>query len=355
MSQTTDLPIKFEAAILERNGAPLVLDTVEFRGPLLAGQLLVRVHYSGICGKQLEEISGAGGPDPYLPHMLGHEGSGVVEMTGPGVTKVAAGDSVILHWMKGSGIDADTPLYFRGDERVNAGWVTTFNRYAVVSENRVTAVCTNTDMRTACLFGCGVSTGLGVVINEANIHPGQSVAVVGCGGVGLNIIQAARLRHANPVIAIDTNREKLTAALEFGATHTVNPPSEPVERRIGEIMAGGGVEVVFVAAGTAAAIETGAAAGGLPSTIYVVGVPPKGSVVSLDAWSIHMKKTFRGSFGGAVEPDRDIPRYLGLQRSGVLDVDKLVDSEVPLSQINEGIEKLSSGRANGRIIVNLLQ
>lgn len=349
------IPIAFEAAILERNNQPLVIDQVAFNGPLLTGQVLVRVHYSGICGKQIEEVIGAGGPDPFLPHMLGHEGSGVVVETGPGVTKAAVGDNVILHWMKGLGIDAVTPLYERNGERVNAGRVTTFNRYAVVSENRITPVPADTDMRTACLLGCGVSTGLGVVINEADIRPGQAVAVVGCGGVGLVILQASRLRHAHPIIAIDKDPGKLALAREFGATHGVLSTTDDVAQRVREFTDGTGAEVVFVAAGSASAVETGAVAGGMPSTIFLVGVPPKGSTVMLDAWSIHMKKTFTGSFGGGVLPDRDIPSYLGLQRAGTLDLDKLVDFEVPLSQINEGIEQLREGRASGRIIVNLLE
>ena len=142
---TVRYPLRFKAAILEYNNRPLTIDEVTFSGPLGPGQILVRIYYSGICGKQIEEIKGIAGPDRYLPHLLGHEGSGVVIDIGPGVNKVAPGDYVVLHWLKGSGMDAQTPVYTRNGKRVNAGWITTFNEYGVVSENRVTSIPKDTN------------------------------------------------------------------------------------------------------------------------------------------------------------------------------------------------------------------
>ena len=151
---------------MEKNSSPLVFHEITFNGPLKDGQVLVKLFYSGICGKQIEEIDGLGGPDPFLPHMLGHEGTGEVLHIGPEVCKVKVGDTVVMHWMKGSGIHSETPIYESDDQKINAGWVTTFNDHAVVSENRVTKISQDTDMKTGALFGCAVTTGMGVVMNE---------------------------------------------------------------------------------------------------------------------------------------------------------------------------------------------
>ena len=164
-------PIKFNAAVLEKNCTPLVIREVTFKGPLKTGQVLVKLYYSGICGKQIEEIDGLGGPDPYIPHLLGHEGTGKIIDTGPAVNKVNIGDTVVLHWMKGSGINSETPIYEYSNRRINAGWVTTFNENAIVSENRITKIPANTDMKSGALFGCAVTTGVGVVMNEISIKP----------------------------------------------------------------------------------------------------------------------------------------------------------------------------------------
>src|SRR5262249_32148541 len=157
------------------------------------GQVLVKIQQSGICGAQLGEIAGVKGPDKFLPHLLGHEGGGVVEDVGPGVSHVKKGDHVVLHWRKGVGIQAK-PSNYRWMERVvNAGWVTTFSEYTVASENRVTPIPKDIPFDIASLMGCAVTTALGLINNDAQVKIGQSVAVLGCGGVGLNMVQGAAL------------------------------------------------------------------------------------------------------------------------------------------------------------------
>ena len=182
---------------------------VELEMPSLdVGQVLVKVEYSGICGKQLDEISGKQGPDPYLPHLLGHEGGGIVAEIGPGVRKVSAGDHVVVHWTKGAGIDSAPPRFKWDGAVISAGWATTFSDYTIVSENRLTTVPKDLRLDVAALLGCAVTTGLGIVFNNAQLMPGQSIAVFGVGGVGLNVVQGAALVNAYPIVAVDLTDDK---------------------------------------------------------------------------------------------------------------------------------------------------
>ena len=172
-----------KAAILAESKQPLIVDDITLPDNLEFGQVLVDIHYSGICGAQINEIDAAKGPDKFLPHLLGHEGSGVVREVGPGVTTVKVDDHVVLHWRPSKGIQSPTPKYTWNGKTVNAGWVTTFNEQAIISENRLTVIPDSFDMRIAPLFGCSVTTAFGVVNNDAQIKIGQSVVIFGIGGV----------------------------------------------------------------------------------------------------------------------------------------------------------------------------
>lgn len=348
-----EYPINFKAAILERNNAPLVVDEVTFPGPLEAGQVLVQIHYSGICGKQIEEIQGTGGSDPYLPHMLGHEGSGVVIDVGPCVRKVVPGDHVVLHWLKGNGIDATTPVYTRAGKRVNAGWITTFNEYGVISENRITPIPKEADLAVACLLGCAVTTGVGVILNDANLRPSESVAVFGCGGVGLSAVQGAALVRGYPIIAVDRNTKSLDLALKFGASHGICSDCNDVLGEIRRITGGEGVKSVIVTLTDSQMIEVAVQASSIPGFVIQVGVPPAGTKITVDALGIHRKRTFLGSCGGGTVPDRDISTYLDLHHKGHLKLKELITNIVSLDQINHGISSLLSGRP-GRCVVRMI-
>ena len=216
------IPLKMRAAIIEKQCAPLVVDEVGLPETLGPGQALVKVFYSGICGSQLGEISGVKGDDRFLPHLLGHEGSGEVLETGPGVQLFQRGDQVVMHWRKGIGLEGAPPVYTWRGKVLNAGFVTTFNQYAIVSENRLTRLPDGLPMEIGPLLGCAVTTGLGVINNNAKVRIGESVLVLGSGGVGLNIIQGAKMCSAYPIIAVDVYANRLKMAAKFGATHLVN-------------------------------------------------------------------------------------------------------------------------------------
>ena len=194
--------MKTQAAILTETGKPLVLADVVVPD-LKPGQVLVEIAYSGACGTQVAEWRGEKGRDPWLPHCLGHEGTGIVLDVGTKVSKVQAGDKVVLSWIKGQGIEAGGSVYLWDNKEINAGAVTTFQRHAVVSENRLTLVPDGLALDLAVLLGCAAPTGMGSVLNVLKVCPGDSIAVFGAGGVGLNAILAAALSGASTIIGID--------------------------------------------------------------------------------------------------------------------------------------------------------
>jgi S-(hydroxymethyl)glutathione dehydrogenase/alcohol dehydrogenase len=324
---------------------------VTFDGPLQAGQVLVKLAYSGICGKQLDEIDERSGPDPWLPHMLGHEGSGRVVACGSGVTKVQPGDHAVLHWLASSGLAADTPLYHQDGTRINAGAITTFNEYAVVPENRLTRIDARSDLRAACLFGCVATTGTGAVFNDAALRPGQSLAVFGCGGVGLCVIMAGVAAGANPIIAVDTRDEALQAARKFGAHHAIDATSREFPDAIRALTANRGVDCAIVTAASATALQAASDVAAAPSRVIMVGVPPPGDSVRVSALDVHRGKTLTGSYGGGTCPDRHIPEYLELQRTGRIDYSALIAKLIPLDAINEGIKAVRNSLA-GRCVID---
>ncbi len=213
--------MKTQAALLVQTGQPLVLADIETPA-LKPGQVLVEIAYSGACGTQVMEWRGDKGEDKWVPHCLGHEGTGTVLEAGSAVTKVKAGDKVVLSWIKGSGIEAGGAVYDWDGKKVNAGGVTTFQRHAVVSENRLTLLPPDMPMDVAVLLGCAAPTGMGAVYNVLKVQPGDAVAVFGTGGIGLNALMAAALAGAMPVIGIDPNPTRRALAQLYGATHVID-------------------------------------------------------------------------------------------------------------------------------------
>lgn len=340
------------AAILVQLKQPLEVAEIDLPARLEPGQVLVRLITSGICGSQIGEIDGAKGEDKFLPHLLGHEGCGIVEETGPGVRHVAAGDKVVLHWRKSRGIEAVPAAYSWNGRRVNAGWVTTFNNYAVVSENRLTTVAADTDPEVAALFGCAVTTGIGVVVNNARLGIGESVVVFGAGGVGLNIVQAAAMVSAWPVIAVDLYDNRLALARAFGATHTINAATQDAGGAIQEIVGPRGLDVFIDNTGQPSVIELGYGLVKPQGRVVLVGVPKAGQASRLFTLPLHFGKVLTGSHGGETVPERDIPRYLELFNRGRLELKSLVTARFPLERVNEAIAGIRDGSIAGRCMID---
>ena len=335
--------MKTAAAVLVELGQPLELAELEIP-PLKLGQVLVEVVFSGICHTQLLEIRGYRGEDRFLPHCLGHEGSGIVCQAGPSVTKVKPGDRVILSWIKGSGADVPGTTYRWGDRTVNAGAITTFSRYSVISENRLTILPEGIPMREAAALGCAVPTGLGAVFNTARPRPGQSIAIFGVGGIGLCSVAAAAISGCWPIIAVDVRSEKLELARQLGATHGINAESDNVVDAITHLCPGG-VDFAIEASGRpevmVQALESVCNQGG---TAVVIGNARQGEYMQLDPKQLNLGKRLLGTWGGDNWPDRDYPRYCKLLSSGKLDLKPLLKRAYALREINDAIDDLEAGQ-----------
>lgn len=284
-----------QAAILVDPKKSIVIDDIEIP-PLQPGQVLIDIQYSGICHTQLLEVRGRRGKDPFLPHCLGHEGSGIVKEVGPKVEKVKPGDHVILSWIKGSGANVAGTKYVWKNQTVNAGAITTFSHYSVISENRLTVISKDFPLKEAALLGCAVPTGLGVIFNTARPSPGQSLAVFGCGGIGLCAIQGASISGCVPIIAIDIRPEKLKIAKKMGAHHCIDASSQDP---VSEIQSIGPLDFAIESSGSPIAmkqaIQSVRPQGG---RAIIVGNAQHGSELALDPKEFNMGKQIFGTWGG---------------------------------------------------------
>ncbi|OGV61840.1 MAG: dehydrogenase [Lentisphaerae bacterium RIFOXYC12_FULL_60_16] len=342
--------MKAMAAILVESGKPLVLEEIEIPA-LRFGQVLVKVICSGICGAQINEIDAVKGPDKFLPHLFGHEATADVLECGEGVTSVKPGDRVVMHWRKGAGLQAPTPKYRSKVGVVNAGWVTTFNTHAVISENRLTPVPKDFDVESGALLGCAVTTALGVLNNDAGIRAGESLVILGTGGVGLSLVQGGVLVGAHPIVAMDVYQSKLDLARTLGATDCVCARSGDVAAAIRAVVGPGGADVVVDNTGNRQVIEMAYEITAAQGRTILVGVPRKGDKASFDTLPLHFRKVLTGSEGGGTRPEVDIPRYVRLCQAGKLDLKRLVTNRYQFEQINGAIEDLRAGKVAGRCMV----
>ena len=340
-----------KAAILVAQNSDLVVAEVNLP-ELGVGQVLVKVAWSGICGKQLEEIDGKRGEDPYLPHLLGHEGAGEVIEVGAGVSKVKSGDHVVMHWMKSAGIDSAPPRFIWDGTEVSAGCVTTFSEYTVVSENRLTPIPTDVPLDVASLLGCAVITGLGIAFNDAELKPGQSIAIFGVGGIGLNVVQGAALVNAHPIVAIDLYDHKLEMASAFGATHGCNSSNGDAKSLLMDLSGGRGFDVTVDTTGDTRVRQLAYETTTNTGKTILAGVPPIDAEISIDSFPLHFGRQIFGSHGGSSQPDGDIPRYLQLYRLGKLNLEGLITHRRRLDEINEAVAIVRDGQV-GRCVISM--
>ena len=342
-----------KAAILVESNKPLVIDEIQYPSELQYGQVLVKILYSGICGAQLNEINASKGPDKFLPHLLGHEGSGIVLKTGPGVSTIKQGDHVVLHWRPSSGIQAPPAKYYWDGKVVNAGWVTTFNDHAIISENRLTTIPKDFDMRIAPLFGCAVTTAVGVINNDAKVKIGQSVVIFGMGGVGINLAQSAAMVSANPIIGIDINDQKLVLGKKFGMTYGFNGKTDTdIDDKIKAIVGSKGADVVIDTTGNPRIIEQAYNLTNPDGKTILVGVPKKGENINIYSLPLHFNKQLTGSHGGDAIPDIEIPRLINLMKVGKMTLEGLITHEFSLDEINVALDTMRKGDC-GRILIKM--
>ena len=346
------LPTKTLAAILLEQKKPLVVAEIDLPKDLAVGQVLVEFFYSGICGSQLGEIDGVKGLDKWLPHLLGHEASGKVLAIGPGVKHVVPGQNVVAHWRLGKGIEASTPKYNWNGNVVNAGWVTTFNQYAIISENRLTPIPSQVDVKIAALYGCAVTTGLGTIENKARVRFGDTVVVFGAGGIGLNLIQGASLAGAAQIVAVDLYSNRLELAKQFGATDVINGSDVDAFTAIDDALNGEAADVFIDNTGRPDVIARGYQVIKSTGQLVLVGVPKKAAETQFFTLDLHFGKSLTGTTGGESHPHEDIPRYMRLFKRRNVSLAPLITEVAPLHQVNHLIEGMKSGRTAGRCLID---
>ena len=338
------------AAVLEKLGQPLVIKDLELPR-LLGGQVLTKVLFSGVCRSQVMEVRGGRGSDPWLPHLLGHEGSGIVVAVGAGVTKVKPGDEVILGWVKGEGLDAPGAQYTCDGQIINSGRVTTFSNYSIVSESRLVKKPAGLPFDTAILFGCALPTGAGMVLNELKPTSDSSVVVLGLGGIGLSALIALKAIGIKMIIAVDISDDKLELAKQLGATHVFNSANEAFRQTVLELT-NGGADICVESGGQAATIELGFSLirkGG--GKLLFASHPPEGEMIRLTPHDLISGKQIAGSWGGATLPDRDIPAMFEIFQSANILLGSLLTKRYSLEQINEALDDLEAGTVFRPLIV----
>ena len=336
--------MKTPAAILVEQRKPLVIDEVEVPA-LKRGQVLVEIHATRVCGSQIGEIDGVKGPDKFLPHLLGHEAGAVVLEVGADVTHVAPGDRVVCHWRPGAGIDAGGSIYKWNGRDVNAGPITTFQKYAVISENRLTKVPPDTDFELCCLLADTLTTGFGIINNDAEVKAGESVVIFGVGGIGLGVVLGAKLAGADPIIGIDLHDHKLAKAAGYGLTHQINASRENAAERVKEIL-GGLADVTIDGTGSPIVIETAYDLAKLRGGRCVLfGVMPSDQRVSIHTLPLHFGRLLTGSEGGQSRPDKDIPEILRILAKKKIDWRGFLTHRGSLQDCNHLVETLRRGLA----------
>ena len=360
--------MKTRAAVCRAFGAPLSIEDVELAEPG-PGEIRVKIAACAICHSDIFYIDGAWGGD--LPAIYGHEAAGVIESVGPGVRRLKAGDPVVATLIRSCGacpacsegapvfceevfpLDRQSPLRDRdGASIVHGMRIGAFAEHVVVDASQVAVIPRDIPLDSASLISCGVITGMGAVVNTAAVRPGSSVVVIGCGGVGLNSVQGARIAGAAPIIAVDVADAKLEAARAFGATHFINAKRDDVAARVGEFTGGRKADYVFVTVGVAGATEQAVKLMKRNGATVLVGMPPSGVTSTIDPGSLAADgQRILGSKMGSARLPVDVPRIVELYREGRLKLDELISGRYPLERINDAVASSRSGAALRNVIV----
>ena len=357
-----------KAAVCREHGKPLTIEELTLDPPANE-EIRIKVAACAICHSDILYWSGGWGGT--LPAVYGHETAGVVAEVGPNVSAVEVGDHVVVTLVRSCGTchycargqqhlcEGDFALYHEtrlhdadGNPVLQALNTAGFAEEVVVHQSQVVKIAKDVALDSASLMACGVITGLGAVTNTAQIPYGSSVAVIGCGGVGLNCVQGARLSGASPLIAIDLVDSKLEAANEFGATHTINPSKEDAAERVRALTNGRGADYVMMAAGSGKAIEQGLELIGRGGTLVLVGMPASGVKMIVEAANFAGdSQTILGSKMGSTRLQVDIPKLVELYKEGRLMLDELITRRYPLEEINEAMAAVERGEALRNVIV----
>ena len=346
----------FKAAVLFKQKKKLKIIKIRPQRSLLKGQVLVKIMYSGICGSQLGEISGVKGKDNFLPHLLGHEATGIVKEIGPGVKNFKKLNKVILHWKISKGIDAVNPFYFYKDKKINSGKVTTFSQYSIVSENRLTKIPKDLSFKNSVIFGCAATTGFGVVNKDAKIKKGENVMIFGCGGVGLSVLQAASINKAKNILIVDKNKKQLLFSKKCGATNTFLFKNNftKLNKLVNKLTENKRFDTFIDTTGNKKIIEFGLSvikpANG---KLVLVGVQKFNEKISFNTLQIQLGKKIIGTHGGKTKPHKDIPKINNLFKINNVNINKFYTKIYSLNDINKAIFDMRNGRIQGRCLIKM--
>ena len=353
--------MKTQAAVFRRPHEPLAIEDVDL-GPLKAQDVLVEIAASGVCHSDVHVYEGL--RDWPTPMVMGHEGAGVVQEVGEGVSNVKPGDRVVMAMQSACGhcrqcaagrscvtfahpfgtlYDGGTRLSRDGESYYHFAAAATFARHAITHYSNAIPVPDDVSFETACLVGCGVPTGLGAAVNTAKVERGSVAVVIGCGGVGLNVIQGCRLMGAGKIIAADTRPEKLALAEAFGATDTIDASKNDVPKTVMEITGGRGADFGFEVIGKVETyLQMFQCLGRRGQGVFVGGAGP-GAEITLPASEIYMGKGIRGSLGGEAIPARDFPWIFDLYKTGQIKLDELVTRRAKLEDVTDAMINLAKG------------
>jgi len=368
--------MKVKAAVAHKASAPLTIETVDLDGPR-AGELLVEIRATGICHTDEFTRSGAD-PEGLFPAILGHEGAGVVVDIGPGVTSLKKGDHVIplytpecrqceyclsgktnlcqaIRTTQGQGVMPDGSSRFSvGGERVfHYMGTSTFANYTVVPEIALAKIREDAPFDKVCYIGCGVTTGIGAVINTAKVEPGANVVVFGLGGIGLNVIQGARLAGANMIVGVDLNDARKPLAEKFGMTHFVNPKEvggDLVPYLVN--LTKGGADYSFECIGNVdvmrQALECCHKGWGVS---VIIGVAGAGQEIKTRPFQLVTGRVWKGTAFGGAKGRRDVPKIVDWYMDGKINIDDLITHKLKLEDINKGFELMHSGESIRSVVV----
>jgi len=362
--------VKVRAAVAHRSTAPLTIETVDLEGPR-AGEVMVEIKATGVCHTDAYTLSGKD-PEGLFPTILGHEGAGIVVEVGPGVTSVKPGDHVIplytpecrqckfclsertnlcqaIRATQGQGVMPDGTSRFSidGQKLFHYMGCSTFANYTVLPEIAVAKIREDAPFDKVCYIGCGVTTGVGAVINTAKVRAGDNVVVFGLGGIGLNVIQAARMVGADMIIGVDLNPGRKEIAEKFGMTHFVNPAEikgDLVPYLVG--LTGGGADFSFECVGNVTvmrqALECCHKGWG---TSVIIGVAGAGEEISTRPFQLVTGRVWKGSAFGGAKGRRDVPKIVDWYMQGKINIDDLITHVMPLDQINHAFDLMHHGES----------
>lgn len=372
--------MKIKAAVLEEIGRPgpyadtrpLTIQEIDLADPQ-EGEVLVRIVAAGLCHSDLSVINGD--RPRQVPMVLGHESAGVIEAVGPGVTRFAPGDHVVSVFVpscgfcrpcqtgrpalcepgaaangKGEMFGGGTRLSRDGQTVYHALGVACFAEKAVISQNSLVKIDKDIPLDIAALMGCAVLTGAGAVFNTGDVLPGTTTAIVGLGGVGLSAVMAARVAGADKIVAVDVLPDKLKAAMEMGATHTIDSSKPGALEALRELTSGG-VDSALDFTGNVHALGFAYNATRRGGSTVTAGLPNPAAKLELAAVTLTAEeRVLKGSYLGSGVPSRDIPRFLSLFAQGRMPVDRLMTHKIRLEDINEGFDRLHAGAAIRQVI-----